>query len=175
MNHTRCFSRLGPTLVTRIVALILLVASASATAGILVTVHAEFPASGFPDGPVRGTDGPVAFDVVFQLDETTAVRYPAGFEVDPGHFYLDHDIYAFNRPAIRGSTFTFGNKSYSEPYLHNLSFALLQNGIVSAPLFLSDITPGSAPFIEVGILDVFLGSYDFGPFVPGSKIGRAHV
>ena len=39
--------------------------------------------------------------------------------------------------------------------------------MIAAPLFLSAITPGSTPFIEVGALNVFLGSYDFGPFVFG--------
>ena len=139
----------------------------SAEAEILVEVHAEFPTSGFAQGPVFGGLGPEIFDVVFHLDETAASFYPAGFEVAPGQFELAHDVYAFDRNAILGSSFSFGSQGFTEPYLHNLSFALLQNGVIAAPMFLSDITPGSTPFIEVGTLGPFLGGYDFGPFVPG--------
>ena len=132
------------------------------------SVHADFPSSGFASGPVFGTSGPVAFDVVFHVNEAAAVHYTAGFEAVPGAVVLAHDVYAFDRAAIAGSTFSFGNQTFSEPYLHNLSFALLAQGVISAPMFLSDITPGSTPFIEVGALNVFLGSYAFGPFVPGN-------
>ena len=141
---------------------------ASAFAQILVKVHAEFPTSGFVEGPVFGVSGPEVFDVNFLVDESAAVFYPAGFEVAPGQFVLTHDVYAFGREAIEGSTFSFGTQTFTEPYLHNLSFALLQNGVIAAPLFLSAITPGSTPFIEVGALNVFLGAYDFGPFVFGT-------
>ena len=149
-------------------ALILAAAAIDASAEIIVTVHADFPISGFPSGPVFGTSGPQAFDVIFHVDEAAAAHYPAGFEVVPGAVVLAHDVYAFDRTAILGSMFSFGNQTFSEPYLHNLSFALLEHGVIAAPMFLSDITPGSTPFIEVGALNVFLGSYDSGPLVPGN-------
>ena len=148
--------------------LLLATVAINASAEIIVTVHADFPSSGFASGPVFGTSGPVAFDVVFHVNEAAAVHYTAGFEAVPGAVVLAHDVYAFDRAAIAGSTFSFGNQTFSEPYLHNLSFALLAQGVISAPMFLSDITPGSTPFIEVGALNVFLGSYAFGPFVPGN-------
>ncbi len=149
-------------------AMLMTLGPGSAFAQILVTVHAEFPTSGFVEGPVFGVSGPEIFDVSFLVDETAAVFYPAGFEVVPGQFVLAHDVYAFGRNAIVGSTFRFGTQTFNEPYLHNLAFALLQDTMIAAPMFLSDIRPGSTPFIEVGALNVFLGSYDFGPFVSGT-------
>ena len=46
-------------------ALLLATVAINASAEIIVTVHADFPSSGFASGPVFGTSGPVAFDVVF--------------------------------------------------------------------------------------------------------------
>ncbi len=153
---------------TLLAMMLMTLASGPVVAQILVKVHAEFPTSGFVEGPVFGVSGPEIFDVQFLVDESAAVFYPAGFEVVPGQFFLDHNVYAFGRDAILGSTFSFGTQVFTEPYLHNLSFALLQDGVIGAPMYLSDITPGSTPFIEVGALNVFLGGYDFWPFVFGT-------
>ena len=52
--------------------------------------------------------------------------------------------------------------------LHTLSFALLAAGALTAPMFLSDTTPGSTPQSEVALSPHFagLGDGDFGPSVP---------
>lgn len=160
-------SHLSP--IALLAALFLMLATNSVCAQILVEVHAEFPTSGFSEGPVFGVSGPEIFDVTFLVDESAAVHYSAGFEAAPGIF-LAHDVYGIGRDAIAGSSFRFGNHTFTEPYLHNLSFALLEHGVISAPMFLSDIRPGSTPFIEVGALAVFLGSYDAAPFEPGDPV-----
>lgn len=152
-------------------AVLLALASADASALIRVAVHAEFPAGGFADGPVWGTAGPASFDVHFDVNEAAATHYRAGFEVLPGAVVLGHDVYAIGYGAIVGaSQFSFGNQSFAGTALHNLSFALINGGVLAAPMFLSSITPGSAALIEVGLAPGFLGlgSYDFSPFVPGT-------
>lgn len=146
-------------------------ACADASALIRVSVHAEFPASGFAQGPVYGSVGPQAFDLAFDIEEAAAIHYAAGFEVLPGSVILGHDVYAIGYGAIkRGSDFTFGTQAFTGLSLHNLSYALISGGVLAAPMFLSDITPGSTPHIEAGLAPNFagLGSYDFSPFVPGT-------
>jgi hypothetical protein len=148
-----------------------LLACGDASALIRVSVHADFPYSGFAQGPVYGSVGPQSFDVEFDLDETAAIHYAPGFEVVPGSVILGQDVYAFGHDAIlRGSNFTFGTQTFSGLLLHTLSYALLAGGVIAAPMFLSDITPGSTPHIEAGLAPGFagLGSYDFSPFVPGT-------
>lgn len=152
------------------VAALLAAASVDASALVNVNVHAEFPASGFASGPVYGTTGLQTFDVVFQIDETLATHYSAGYALVPGSFELAHDVYAIGYEAIvSASSFGFGNHVFNGTGLHNLSFALLQGGNLNAPIFLTDLTPGSSPFIEAIVApNAELGSYTFGPFVLGA-------
>ncbi|UCV18030.1 hypothetical protein [Ferribacterium limneticum] len=140
-----------------------------ASALVNVNVHAEFPASGFASGPVYGTSGLQTFDVVFQIDETLATHYSAGYALVPGSFELAHDVYAIGYEAIvSASSFGFGNQFFHGTDLNNLSFALLQGGNLNAPIFLTDLTPGTSPLIEVIVApNAELGSYTFGPFVLG--------
>lgn len=152
-------------------AMLLALASADAAALIRISVHAEFPTSGFTQGPVYASVGPQAFDVHFDVDETAAVHHAAGFEVLPGALILGHDVDAIDYGAIRrGSDFSFGTQAFSGMSLHNLSFALISGGVIAAPLFLSDVAIGSTPYIEAGLAPHFagLGTYDFSPFVPGT-------
>lgn len=152
-------------------AVLLALACVDASALIRVSVHVEFPASGFAQGPVYGSVARQAFDVAFDIDEAAAIHYAAGFEVLPGSFILGYDVYAIDYGAIkRGSDFSFGTQAFSGLSLHTLSYALISGGVMAAPMFLSDITPGSTPHIEAGLAPNFagLGSYDFGPFVPGT-------
>ena len=152
-------------------ALLLALACSDASALIHVAVHADFPAAGFADGAVWGSNAAQAFDVSFVVDETAAVRHLAGFEVKPGAVVLGHDVYAFGYDAIvSASSFSFGNQVFNGMSMHNLSFALLDGGVIAAPLFLSAITPGAPAQIEVGLAPGFfgLGSYDFSPLVPGT-------
>lgn len=151
------------------VAALLAAASVDASALVNVNVHAEFPASGFTSGPVWGTTGQQTFDVVFQIDETLATHYSAGYSLVPGRFELAHDVYAVGYEAIvSASSFMFGNRVFNGADLHNLSFALLMGGNLNAPIFLTDLTPGSSPMIEAIVApNAELGSYTFSPFVLG--------
>jgi hypothetical protein len=152
------------------IAALLATASLDASALVNVNVHAEFPASGFASGPVYGTSGLQTFDVVFQIDETLATHYSAGYALVPGSFELAHDVYAIGYEAIvTASSFGFGNHVFNGTDLHNLSFALLMGSNLNAPIFLTDLTPGSSPMIEAIVApNAELGSYTFGPFVLGT-------
>lgn len=152
------------------VAALLAAASLDASALVNVNVHAEFPASGFASGPVYGTTGLQTFDVVFQIDETLATRYSAGYALVPGSFELAHDVYAIGYEAIvSASSFGFGNHFFHGTDLNNLSFALLLGSNLNAPIFLTDLTPGTSPMIEAIVApNAELGSYTFSPFVLGA-------
>ncbi len=157
---------------TAVVAVMLMLLGSNAHALIDVHVHATFPTSGFADGPVYGVSGPEVFDVTFRVDETAAVHYATGFEFVPGQFVMADDVYAIGYPAILGKTnFQFGSQAFTGLSMHNLAFALAQNSVVAAPMFLSDITPGSTPYIEVILApSLSLGSYGWDNPVPGTLL-----
>lgn len=114
--------------------MLLALASPDAAALIRVSVHADFSASGFAQGPVYGRVGPEAFDVTFGVDETAAVHCAPGFEVLPGAVILGHDVYAIGYGAItQASNFSFGSQAFSGLSMHNLSFALIAGGLPVPP------------------------------------------
>lgn len=170
LGHTqKTVRKVRGTVYSICVAALLAAASVDASALVNVNVHAEFPASGFASGPVYGTTGLQTFEVVFQIDETMATHYSAGHALVPGSFELAHDVYAIGYEAIvTVSSFGFGNHFFHGTDLHNLSFALLMGGNLNAPIFLTDLTPGSSPMIEAIVApNAELGSYTFSPFVLG--------
>jgi hypothetical protein len=159
-------------------ALLLALACADASAVIRLSVQADFPASGFADGPVWGTSSAQSFQLDIDLDEAQAVHHAAGFEVLPGRLTLAHDVYAFSAASIlRASSFSFGNQVFRGTSMHNLSFALLDGGLLAAPLFVSDIQPGATPLVELGLGPGFLGlgGYDATPFAPGVSLGTVFL
>lgn len=170
LGHTKkTVRKVRGTVYSICVAALLAAASVDASALVNVNVHAEFPASGFASGPVYGTTGLQTFEVVFQIDETMATHYSAGHALVPGSFELAHDVYTIGYEAIvTVSSFGFGNHFFHGTDLHNLSFALLMGGNLNAPIFLTDLTPGSSPMIEAIVApNAELGSYTFSPFVLG--------